>query len=138
MKNFESINGLFKLVLPDDYKNYLEEDTYTFHADDTSALQISALVHYGGKQFEIHEELEKTQITHPTAGKLELGPYWAVHYGIHLVNEGMLQYIWITGERNVKLFCTLTLSDSQENFTLDTSYEIAVGILSSLRIFPTR
>jgi hypothetical protein len=136
MKTFVSAHGLFQIQLPTGWQHSFEQNVYTFQYEESSALQISPMFHPGRKQFVLDEELEKEQKKHPTAHITELSEYGAVHYGIDMVDEKMLQYVWITGYKNVKLLCTLTTSSEQDNQKLDADYEKAVEILNALRISP--
>jgi uncharacterized membrane protein len=138
METFVSTRKLFQIDLPTGWRHSFEENVYTFQYDETSALQLSAMFHPEGKQFVLDEELEKEQKKHPTAQVTELSEYGAVHYGVDMVNEKMLQYVWVTGHENVKVLCTLTISSEQDNQKLDADYEKAVEILDSLKIFPAQ
>lgn len=139
MKTFVSTYKVFQIDLPDDWKHHFEDNLDTFHEaerDAISALQISVAVHPDGQQFDLQQELEKIQKEHPTALKTELSEYGAVHYGLDMVDEKMLQYRWITGHQNVKMFCTLTISSQLGNQELDEDYTKIVDILDTLKIFP--
>jgi hypothetical protein len=135
MRTFVSTRRLFKIVLPIGWQDSFENNVYTFQHEENSALQISAMFH-PGKEFVLPEELDKEQKKHPSAQFSGLSKYRAVHYGVEIIDERMFQYVWVTGYRNVKLLCTLTISSDQENEKLDTEYEKAVGILDTLEIFP--
>jgi hypothetical protein len=136
MQTFVSTYRLFEISLPEDWQQSFEANVYTFQVDETSALQISAMFHRGRKKFDLQEELHKVETEHPTATISELSEYGAVHYGLDMLNEKMLQYIWITGYENVKLLCTLTISSKLESNKLDAGYEQAVEILDTLKIYP--
>jgi L-rhamnose isomerase len=136
METFISKRKLFQVDLPENWRNEFDGNVYTFQQDESSALQISAMFHSGGKQFILQEELEKVQKEHPTAQITQLSEYESIHYGLDLVNDKMLQYHWITGYKNVKLLCTLTISSELENEKLDKDYEKSVAILDTLKIFP--
>lgn len=138
MKTFVSTRKLFQIDLPTGWQHSFEENVYTFQCEESSALQISAMFHPEGKQFVLDEELEKEQKKHPTAQVTELSEYGAVHFGVDITNEKMLQYAWVTGYENVKLLCTLTISSQQDNQKIDAEYEKAVEILDSLKIFPSQ
>jgi hypothetical protein len=137
METFISTRKLFQIDLPDNWRYSFEDNIYTFNADEIEgALQISVASHPGGKQFVLEEELAKKQGEHPTAHISELSEYKAIHYGLEHPDEKMLQYIWITGFKNVKILCTLTISSEQENQKLDENYVKIVEILDTLKIFP--
>lgn len=138
METFVSTHKLFQIDLPTGWQHSFEDNVYTFQHEECSALQVSAMFHPDGKEFVLDEELEKEQRRHPTAEITELSEYGAIHYGVDMVNEKMLQYVWITGYKNVKLLCTLTTNAEQDNQKLDADYENAVEILSTIRIFPLR
>jgi len=106
METFISIQKLFQLDLPDGWSHEFEDSLYTFQNDETAALQISAMFHSGRKDFVLQEELKKKQKEHPAACITELSEYGAIHYGIEMIDEKMLQYHWITGH---KMLCCLLL-----------------------------
>lgn len=136
MQTFTSKHKLFQLSLPDSWRSEFENNVYTFEHEESSALQLSAVFHPGGKQFVLQEEFLNVQKEHPTAQITVLSEYEAIHYGLDLVNDKMLQYLWITGYKNVKLLCTLTIKSEQANQKIDEDYSNAVEILDTLKIFP--
>lgn len=136
METFVSKRKLFEIDLPQGWHSEFEDNLYTFQYDESSAIQISAMFHPGGKEFIISEELGKQKEKHSTAQITELSKYETVHYGVEMVNEKMLQYVWVTGFKNVKLLCTFTLSSKQADEKLDSQYELAVEILNTLKIIP--
>lgn len=136
MQTFISKRKLFQVDLPNDWQNEFENNVYTFQKDQSSALQVTAMFHPAGKQFIVQEELENVQKEHPTAQLAEISEYGAIHYGLDLVQDKMLQYVWITGNKNVKLLCTLTIESDQESQKIDEEYAKAVEILDTLKIFP--
>jgi hypothetical protein len=138
MGTFVSIRELFQIDLPGNWQHTFDENLYTFQYEENSALQISALFHPEGKQFVLDEEFEKEMKWHPTAKVTKLSEYGAVHYGVDITNEKMLQYVWVVGYRNVKLLCTLTISSDQDDQKIDADYEKTLEILNSLKILPTQ
>lgn len=136
MKTFVSTYKLFQISLPQGWKHSFEDNVYTFQNVESNALQISAMFHPGGKQFILQEELAKVQKEHPTANIVELSEYSAVHYGLDMADEKMLQYVWIVGYKSVKLLCALTIESERENQKLDEDYAKVIEILDTLKIFP--
>lgn len=139
METFVSTYKLFQIHLPNGWEHNFEDNLDTFYQggrDAISALQISVALHPGGKQFDLQQELEKVQKEYPTAHITELSQYGAVHYGLGIADEKMLQYCWIIGHKNVKMFCTLTISSHLEDQRLDEVYTKIVDILDTLKIFP--
>lgn len=138
MVQFVSKRKLFQLDLPENWHHDWKDNVYTFYEGDSDAdsvLQVSVMAHPEGKQFVLQQELEKEQKVHPTSQITELSEYGAVHYGLDMADEKMLQYRWVTGYKNVKLFCALTISSGLENQKIDEDYEKAVEILDTLKIF---
>jgi hypothetical protein len=136
METFGSANRVFQIDLPEGCKRSFENQIYTINYEQSSAVQMSTTFYPVGKQFVLQDELEKEQKKHPTAHTTELSEYGAVHYGIDIPDEKMLQYCWITGCKNVKIFCTLTISSELENQKLDEVYAKVVDMLDTLKIFP--
>ncbi len=137
MKTFISTHKLFQIELPENWQSSFQENIYTFQYEENSALQVSAMFHPGGKLFVLGEEFEKEHKKHPTAQIVQLSEYEAVHYALDLVSDKMLQYVWITGFKNVKLFCTLTINSQQADEKLDADYQQCFEILDTVRILPT-
>jgi hypothetical protein len=136
MSRFVSSRNLFEVDLPKGWSHNFENNIYTFYNEDEveGVLQISPYFHKGSKEFNLHEELEKEKKTNLDSQIVELSQYGAIHYGIENTSERLLNYYWITGYQNVKIFCSLVINAEQGDSKLDDSYFKALEILNTLKI----
>jgi hypothetical protein len=109
-KIFESPNKWFKLTYPADWQVEYEEGIYTFTATSSSnwAFQVSAYRATDGTtpNFSVREEFQRTVKSHPTAEIVALSNHKAVYY---TESRGKsLLYVWITGGKRCKTFCSYT------------------------------
>lgn len=135
---FQSKHQLFELYLSDEWKYDFKDNVYSFYNSNEveGVLQISAYWGEKGKvsKFDPTEELQKEQYSYPSAQLVKVSEYDAVHFGLKYDTDNLLDYRWIIGNKNIKLFCTLLLNSDQKEEVIDKSYEKVVTILNSLKI----
>ena len=112
MHKFISKEKLFELSLSEGWKWDYEEGVYSFiNADELHGVLYITCYYFEDltKRFDLDFELQRGIKKHPTAHIVSLSEYGAKHFGINSLLEEMLQYYWITGSNNIKLFCSITM-----------------------------
>lgn len=133
---FKSLYNLFQITLPDNWEHNYEDNIYSFFCQNEldGVLQISAYYSEETPDFDSQHELSKEKPKYPSAEVINLSTLSAVHYALEDQHEKLIYYYWITGSAKTKVLCSLIVKSQQEPFKLDEAYQIAFGILNTLKI----
>lgn len=136
MTHFVSLSNLFELDLNEGWNCRREGNVYTFinENDIQGVFQISAYFNSKHLEFDAAEQLRKEQKLYPAAEIVDISHYTGIHYGVEDLSDSTINYYWIIGHKNVKLFCSLVINSLQAEHKIDDTYKRIGTMMNSLVI----